>query len=249
MTVWGIVPAAGRGTRIQPLACSKELLPVGGRGDAGSERPRAISEYLLDRMILAGVQRICVIVAPGKSDIMEYYRDAYDDVPICYAVQPEAAGLCDALFRGLPLVDPGDDVCVGLPDTLWFPAAGLGQLPTRRFSFLLFPVEEPQRFDAVVTDDFGRVREVQVKREDASVSWIWGAFRLPGATLRELEQLWQERDRADEYFGTLVNAHIGRGGEVLGMRAGERYLDVGTLSGYREAASMLAMPRAEEVAR
>ena len=40
--MWGIIPAAGMGTRIQPLAFSKELLPVGStvRGDA--ERPRAV---------------------------------------------------------------------------------------------------------------------------------------------------------------------------------------------------------------
>ena len=29
--MWGIIPAAGRGSRIQPLAFSKELLPVGSR--------------------------------------------------------------------------------------------------------------------------------------------------------------------------------------------------------------------------
>jgi glucose-1-phosphate thymidylyltransferase len=34
--MWGIVPAAGNGTRIQPLAFSKELLPVGSRVEGGS---------------------------------------------------------------------------------------------------------------------------------------------------------------------------------------------------------------------
>jgi glucose-1-phosphate thymidylyltransferase len=249
VTVWGVIPAAGRGTRIQPLACSKELLPVGARDHAGGERPRAISEYLLDRMLVAGVQRICLVIAPGKSDIMEYFRDAYEGVPICYAVQPRAAGLCDALFRALPLVDPNDDVCVGLPDTLWFPAEGLAQLPERRFSFLLFPVQEPARFDAVVTDASDRVREVQVKQPLPSTPWIWGAFRLPGATLLALETLWHARACEDEYFGTLVNAHLREGGDVLGVRAGQHYVDVGTLSGYREAARMLAAPCVEEVAR
>ena len=37
MSVWGIVPAAGLGTRIQPLAFSKELLPVGSRIEDGAE--------------------------------------------------------------------------------------------------------------------------------------------------------------------------------------------------------------------
>src|SRR5690606_23999054 len=161
-----------------------------------------------DRLLLAGVDRLCFVIAPGKSDIVEYYRDAYDGVPICYAVQPSPAGLCDALFRALPFVDAGDDVCVGLPDTLWFPAEGLGRLPRRRFSFLLFPVDTPERFDAVVTDPRDRVCEVQVKSPEASTHWIWGAFRLPGSTLRSLAALWRERDEEDEYLGTLVNAHL-----------------------------------------
>ena len=51
---WGVIPAAGLGTRIQPLAFSKELLPVGSRMDADQERPRAVSEHLLERMIEIG---------------------------------------------------------------------------------------------------------------------------------------------------------------------------------------------------
>jgi glucose-1-phosphate thymidylyltransferase len=35
---WGIIPAAGLGTRIQPLAFSKELLPVGTRQPRASAR-------------------------------------------------------------------------------------------------------------------------------------------------------------------------------------------------------------------
>ena len=43
--MWGIIPAAGIGSRIQPLAFSKELLPIGSRLEAGTERPRAVSEH------------------------------------------------------------------------------------------------------------------------------------------------------------------------------------------------------------
>jgi UTP-glucose-1-phosphate uridylyltransferase len=77
MIVWGIVPAAGVGSRIQPLAFSKELLPVGSRFDGVVERPCAVSEYLVERMIRAGADRICFVIAPGKSDILEYYGGSY----------------------------------------------------------------------------------------------------------------------------------------------------------------------------
>lgn len=39
--MWGVIPAAGAGTRIQPLAFSKELLPVGSWSDGEVKRPRA----------------------------------------------------------------------------------------------------------------------------------------------------------------------------------------------------------------
>ena len=52
--MWGIIPAAGRGSRIQPLAFSKELLPVGSRIADGTERPCAVSEFLVERMVSRG---------------------------------------------------------------------------------------------------------------------------------------------------------------------------------------------------
>src|SRR5262249_33409736 len=77
LTVWGLIPAAGLGSRIQPLAFSKEPLPVGSRWDHGVERPRAVSEYLLERMVLGGATKICFVVSHGKSDILEYYGERF----------------------------------------------------------------------------------------------------------------------------------------------------------------------------
>jgi dTDP-glucose pyrophosphorylase len=148
--------------------------------------------------------------------------------------------LCDAIFTALPFIAPQDDVLVGLPDTVWFPENGFSQLPERRFSFLLFPVNRPELFDAVVTDNQDRVREVQVKSSLARTNWVWGAFRLPGSDLANLQQLWCERRRQDQYIGTLVNEYIDRGADVHAVRGGERYVDVGTLHGYREAVNLLS---------
>lgn len=237
--MWGIVPAAGVGSRIQPLAFSKELLPVGSRVDGETERPRAVSEYLIERMILGGADKICFVVSPGKSDILEYYGGSVGAADLCYAVQPRPAGLCDAIFRALPFIDEREAVIVGLPDTVWFPEDGFLALPDDRLSFLLFPVERPELFDSVVTDERGRVREIQVKRPGADSRWVWGAFKMPGSVLRGLHALWLERGRRDEYMGTLVNAYLERGGEALGVRAGRVYVDVGTLNGYREAVRVL----------
>lgn len=238
--MWGIVPAAGNGTRIQPLAFSKELLPVGSRLDNGVERPRAVSEYLVERMVRGGADKIGFVIAPGKSDIVQYYGAGFGGAVIAYVVQPRPGGLCDAVFRIAPFVDPGEPVIVGLPDTIWFPEDALRALPDDRLSFLLFPVERPEFFDAVVLEEDGRVREIQVKRANPASAWIWGAFKMPGAILHELHRLWRQRGRSDEYVGTLVNAWISGGGEAWGVPAGLSYVDVGTVHGYREAIGLLS---------
>jgi glucose-1-phosphate thymidylyltransferase len=238
--MWGIIPAAGAGSRIQPLAFSKELLPVGSRLDGTTERPRAVSEYLVERMINGGANKICFVISPGKSDILEYYGGDIGRVSLSYVVQPRPAGLCDAIFRAQPFIPESEYVVIGLPDTIWFPEDALRLLPRDVLSFLLFPVEHPEFFDAVVTDSDGNVREIQVKQQGAASSWIWGAFGMPGTVLQELFQIWCDRERRDEYFGTLVNAYLDGGGEARGIFAGQSYVDVGTIHGYREAMKLLS---------
>jgi glucose-1-phosphate thymidylyltransferase len=237
----GVIPAAGAGSRIQPLAFSKELLPVGSRFEAGIERPRAVSEYLIERLIAGGATRLCFVIAPGKSDILQYFGSRVAGVPICYVVQERPAGLCDALFSALPLAAPDESVAVGLPDTVWFPVDGLRRLPEGTLSLLLFEVLRPDLFDAVITNGRDEVQAIDVKSKPPRTAWIWGAFKLPTPQLAQLHALWDQRDRRDQYFGTLVNAYLERGGRALGVRAGEAYVDVGTLNGYREALRVLGM--------
>ncbi len=238
--MWGIIPAAGAGSRIQPLAFSKELLPVGCRFDGDTERPRAVSEYIIDRMIAAGANRICFIISPGKSDILAYYGGGIGPADFAYVVQQRPAGLCDALFRAIPLIPEDDHVLIGLPDTIWFPENGLTALPDGILSCLLFPVNHPEFFDAVVTDSDGRVEEIQVKKPDAASNWIWGAIKMPGTVFKALFELWRRPERQDEYIGTLVNAYLAQGGQAQAVRAGESYVDIGTLHGYRSAIHLLS---------
>ena len=148
----GIVPAAGRGSRIQPLGFSKELLPVGSRVEGLAERPCAVSEYLVQRMIEGGADKICFVIGPGKSDILEYYAAGYDQASALFVVQSYPAGLCDAIFCAAPLVNPDEPVLIGLPDTIWFPANGFAALPDARLAFLLFPFDHPEFFDAEMVD-------------------------------------------------------------------------------------------------
>lgn len=245
--MWGIIPAAGRGTRMQPLGFSKELLPLGSRIANEAERPLAVSEYLVERMLIGGATKICFVISPGKSDILEYFGGSYGGAEIVYAVQPQASGLCDAIFRAAPLVGTDDQNLIGLPDTVWFPETAYRDVPSVDLSFILFPVARPELFDAVVIDGQRRVQEVQVKRPGADSNWVWGAIKLSTSVFGELHKLWLARNRDDEYLGTLVNAYLAQGGNAIGLKVGTSYCDVGTPSGYRDAVDSLNAnaPRSE----
>ena len=238
----GIIPAAGAGQRIQPLGCSKELLPVGSRVVENIERPKAVSEYLVERMIAAGAEQICMVISPEKTDIVRYYAERNYAAEIFYVVQKHPQGLCDALFRAEPFARQHEKVLIGLPDTIWFPEnAYLPAIELDRsdVDLVLFPVDNPTVFDAVVCDELGFVREVQVKRKDAASNWVWGAVTGRGESFHRLKLLWEARHRSDEYLGDLLNAFIAAGNVVRGRACGELYMDVGTLEGYRTAQDYL----------
>lgn len=241
----GVIPAAGAGQRIQPLGCSKELLPVGSRVVDGAERPKAVAEYLVERMIAAGAEQICMVISAEKTDLIRYFAERSYAAEIFYVLQQQPQGLCDALFRAEPFARHHDCVLIGLPDTIWFPengyAAALSQIQETPadVSLLLFPVENPQVFDAVVSDEQGYVQQVEVKREDAHSHWVWGAVTATGPAFRALKLLWESRHREDEYLGHLLNAYISAGNLVRSTSAGELYMDVGTLDGYRHALDYL----------
>ena len=64
MGVVGIVPAAGYATRLQPLDCSKEVVPVGGRPVLG---------YLVERMRAGGASEIRVVTRAEKRTAPQWH--------------------------------------------------------------------------------------------------------------------------------------------------------------------------------
>lgn len=239
----GIIPAAGAGQRIQPLGCSKELLPVGSRIIDGVERPKAVTEYLVERMIAAGATEICMVISGEKTDIVKYFAERDFAAEIFYVVQQQPHGLCDALFRAEPFARNHDHVLIGLPDTIWFPEnayrLALEKDRNSDVNLICFPVTDPSVFDAVVSDDHGYVETVEVKLSGARSHWIWGAVTSTGQAFHSLKLLWNSRHREDEYLGHLLNAFIDAGNVVRATHVGEVYMDVGTLPGYHAAQDFL----------
>ena len=71
----GIIPAAGKATRVSPLPCSKEIFPIGfsNMEDAQVIRPKPVGQYLLEHFRRAGAKRAYIVLRKGKWDIPEYF--------------------------------------------------------------------------------------------------------------------------------------------------------------------------------
>lgn len=129
----GVIPAAGLATRLAPLPCSKELLPVGVHvaPPALRGRPKVVCEYLLERMRRAGASRVFLVVRRGKSDIAEYFGDGSRlGLAIAYLMIGEPWGPPFSIAQAAPFV--GDaTVLVGFPDILIEPEDSLARAVTR----------------------------------------------------------------------------------------------------------------------
>ena len=237
---WGIIPAAGIGSRIQPLAFSKELLPVGSRLEAGVERPRAVGEYLIERMILGGADKDLLRDLPDqvrhhrvlrrrgrrRPDRLRRAADAgrpvRRDLPGAAAPRPRRARAHRAARHDLV---PEDAPRRRSPTTAYVPVLSRRRAPALRRRRL--------------RRDRHRASKLQVKQPGATSHWVWGAFKLPARTLAELHALWREPGRSDTYIGTLVNAWLARGGMRYAVARRHRLRRRRTLHGWRDAVHLL----------
>lgn len=87
----GVIPAAGKGTRMEPFtnAYPKELLPVG---------EKAVIEHAINDMKEAGITDICIVVGWKQHAILDYLGSGKDlGVHITYVVQDKRDGLAGAV--------------------------------------------------------------------------------------------------------------------------------------------------------
>lgn len=110
-----LIPAAGRGTRMRPVtwAVPKELLPVG---------TRPAIHRVVDEASAAGLDRIGVVIGPGKELIRDYLETGrrqgeFPGLTFEYLGQEQPNGLAEAMSVSRSFTD-GEPFALLLPDNV-----------------------------------------------------------------------------------------------------------------------------------
>ena len=123
MSMKGLIPAAGIGTRLEPitLAIPKELLMVGDK---------AIIEYVINAMKMAGITEIAIVVGWRKHAILDYLGSGKRlGVKLTYVVQDKRDGLGKAVFSGEHIIGK-EPFLVVLGDNFFYPKTFLKDILT-----------------------------------------------------------------------------------------------------------------------
>ena len=249
----GLIPAAGTASRLAPLPCSKEILPVGFRARDGRDgpRPMAACEHLLESMRQGGAQRAYVVLRDGKWDIPAYLGDGEEaGLQLAYLVGRVPFGVPFTLDQAYEFVR-GQQVVCGFPDILTEPGDVFTPLLERldetgaAVALALFPADDPQTMDQVKVDEDGRVRFIQVKPgpDLLDSGWVVAAW---GPEFTELLHTWVARAsehirrhgslEEEPHLGDVVQAAIEAGlivqsfafpsGSFIDIGAPERLSDI-----------------------
>lgn len=179
--VIGLLPAGGEAKRIAPLPCSKELYPVGFRpvDEGRSVRPKVACHYLLEKMQLAGVTKVYIVLRNGKWDIPAYLTDGtIFNMHLAYLIMRLPFGTPYTLDQAYPFVQDAV-VAFGFPDIIFEPHDAFVQLLDRQATegpdivLGVFPAERPETMDMVDIDDSGKVRSISLKPSHTNLRYAW----------------------------------------------------------------------------
>jgi glucose-1-phosphate thymidylyltransferase len=244
----GLIPAAGQAKRLVPLPGSKELLPVAFTetiaDGATLVRPKVVSQYVLEAMNLAGVDKAIMVLGKDKLDILRFYGNGGDfGIHLAYLVVDRLVGMPYTLNQAFPWLS-GETVLFGMPDTIFTPRDAFAQLLRRHratraaVTLGLFPTNQPHRFGMVVLGAEDRIIQVIDKPEHTDLNLLWGiACWSPQFTAFLNEYLSKSLPSGrevvlSEVFQAAVDADL----LIHGVRFEEgEYLDVGTPEDFRSA--------------
>lgn len=228
MKCFGILPMAGQGARLQPIAFSKELYPVVYRG-----KHFAISEFSIKALLKARVDEIKLVLNPEKLDIARFYAAYPAPLSLYFYASPSLPESCLFPTHGLH----NEDICLfGLPDTLFAPFDSFVQVRNQLekgadLCLGLFRVKNGSLFDSVSVDKHNQVKAVLVKQTPPLSNWVWGIWGAKVATLKFIKRaVARQRTQKEKLLGKAFNDLAKKKGlNFQALKLGRHYFDVGNM--------------------
>lgn len=240
--VIGLIPAAGQAKRIAPLPCSKELYPIGFSTERGrhSAHPKVVSQYLLEKMRLAGISKVYFVLRTGKWDIPAYFGDgSMFDMRFAYLTLSSSLGVPFTIDHAYEFVRDAT-IAFGFPDILFNPNDAFVKLLARQsetqsdVALGLCAKKHDSKYDVVDVDSNGVVRDLILSASDTALPYSWAiATWTPVFTEFLHDYVNQHRSPASAVpeltAGHAIKASIEAGLKVEAVVLSEEpYLDIGT---------------------
>ncbi len=252
----GVLPAAGRGSRLGAIPCSKEIMPLGFQPSAETAlawQPVTALELHLHALRLAGARRAVIVISETKADVVRYIGDGSRyGLAVAYVYQQQLRGMPFALNLAQPWVGQAQTL-FAMPDTLITPPATLARLTEahhRRGADVtlgLFPTVTPHKFGMVALAATGRIEQFVDKPTQTDLHLMWGlAVWSPRFTAFLAADLAQRQSDGGEcvlsdVFAAALAADFDLQGVLL---EGAHYHDIGTPEDFQAVVLNLALRQA-----
>lgn len=212
----GVLLAAGKGTRLQPLTLtrSKAMAPIAGR---------ALGIRVADLLVAQGIDELIVVVSPEDAEIQPAFANADLGIPVRFVYQAERKGMAHALGLAAPflhdefLMSACDNV-VAVAHVAEMVAAHRRHSAAATLSLMPIDIAQASKTGVVVWDaPFVRRIVEKPKPEDAPSNISSLPLYLFSPEVLELLPLVQPSARGEYELQDAIQMLIERTGRVTGV--------------------------------
>lgn len=249
----GLLPAAGRGSRLGAIPSSKEIMPLGFHpvddGESARWKPFTTMEAHLRAHAQAGIRRTIIVLGRNKYDIMDYLGSGERyGLKLSYLFQEALRGMPFALDLARPWAASATTM-FSMPDTLIEPTESFALLARHHearqadVTLGLFPTDNPSKFGMVDIGADGRINRFVDKPKQTRLTLMWGLAvwspRFAGFMHEYLAHV--PADAKETVLSDVFQAAVDAGLHVEPLRLdGASYSDVGTPEEFQGVVQSLA---------
>jgi bifunctional UDP-N-acetylglucosamine pyrophosphorylase/glucosamine-1-phosphate N-acetyltransferase len=215
--MYGVVLAAGQGTRMRPLTDDrpKPLLPAAGR---------PLLEHVFDAC-LDVVEEFVVVIGYRGGDVEAHFGERYRDVPITYVTQDDPAGTAHAIAQVRPVVDDRFIVLNG--DVLVDATLPKALADTAGHAIATTPVENPQSYGVVSVGADGRLEDIVEKPAEPPTNLAnVGCYAFDSSVFEYIDRT-EQSARGEYEITETLELLLADGHEVSVVEYDGHWLDVG----------------------